>query len=108
MSYSPDRVAGTPGAGAELSDLAIDARRRLATVLDQLPADCAGVVLDVCGYLKGLQLVESERGWPRRSAKLVLRIGLDQAAGLLGLGAEARGPDTARARHWGERPDIVG
>lgn len=108
MSYSPDRIAGPAASGAETGDLAIDARRRLARLLDRLPADCAGVVLDVCGYLKGLQLVENERGWPRRSAKLVLRIGLDQAAGLLGLDAEARGPDMSQARHWGERPDIVG
>lgn len=108
MSYSPDRIAGTAGTGTDPGDLAIDARRRLAGLLDKLPADCAGVVLDVCGYLKGLQLVESERGWPRRSAKLVLRIGLDQAASLLGLEAQARGPDRTGTRHWGERPDIVG
>lgn len=108
MRYSPDRIAGQASAGAELDDLAIDARRRLLRLLDRLPADCAGVVLDVCGYLKGLQLVESERCWPRRSAKLVLRIGLDQAAGLLGLEAEGKGPETGRTRHWGERPDVVG
>ena len=108
MSYSADRIAGAARAGAEPGDLAIDARRRLARLLGQLPADCADVVLDVCGYLKGLQLVESERGWPRRSAKLVLRIGLDQAARLLGLEPQAEGPDRAKVRHWGERPNVVG
>lgn len=109
MSYSPDRVAGTVGgAAADPDDLAIDARRRLAGLLARMPDDCAGVVLDVCGYLKGLQVVESERGWPRRSAKLVLRIGLDHAAALLGLGEQAEGPDQSRIRQWGERPNVVG
>jgi hypothetical protein len=110
MSYSADRVAGNAGGGRarDLSDLAIDARRRLNELLADLPADCAGVVLDVCGFLKGLQQVESERGWPRRSAKLVLRIGLDQAARSLGLSAVASGPSQGRTRHWGERPTELG
>lgn len=110
MSYSADRVAGMQGGGRErdLSDLSIDARRRLGALMAELPADCAGVVLDVCGFLKGLQQVESERGWPRRSAKLVLRIGLDQAARMLGLSAVAKGPAEGRTRHWGDRPTELG
>jgi hypothetical protein len=80
--------------------------------------DCAGVVLDVCGLLKGLQTVEMERGWPRRSAKLVLRIGLEQLAQHYGLAARrpgrrrgGGGPGWARApvpsassSSGGERP----
>ena len=64
------------------------------------------MVLDVCGLLKGLQQVESERGWPRRSAKLVLRIGLEQAAGFFGLTGVPAGK--AKSRMWGERPTVVG
>jgi hypothetical protein len=61
-------------------------------------------VFDVCGLLKGLQTVESERGWPRRSAKMVLRIGLEQLATHWGLSAEARGRETASIDGWlGER-----
>ena len=62
-----------------------------------LPADCAGVVIDVCGWLKGLQEVERERGWPRRSAKLVLRIGLEQLAQHFGLGPYAVGKTRGRS-----------
>ncbi len=108
MSYSGAQMAGGKGASraAEISDLAADARRQLSALHAALPADCAGVVLDVCGLLKGLQQVESERGWPRRSAKLVLRIGLEQAAGVFGLTGAAG--ERAKARVWGERPTVVG
>lgn len=92
MSYSADHVAsGGPGHAGEVSDMAADARRRLADIHRGLPRDCADVVLDVCGLEKGLQQVEKERGWPRRSAKLVLRIGLDRLAELWGIGAVAVG-----------------
>lgn len=110
MSYSAAQVAGGNAAGhaAEIGDMAADARRALAEIHRVLPRDCAGVVLDVCGLLKGLQVVEHERGWPRRSAKLVLRIGLEQLAKHYGLSTEAVGPDSRRRRVWldeGARPD---
>lgn len=110
MSYNADRVAGGTGRGraADVGDLALDARRHLGELLDQLPKDCASAVLDVCGFLKGLQQVETERGWPRRSAKLVLRIGLDQAARTLGLCPVAQGPEHGKIRSWGERPTELG
>jgi hypothetical protein len=97
------------GGGADLSDLAADARTALAEIHRALPAECAGVVLDVCGWLKGLQEVERERGWPRRSAKLVLRIGLDQLAHVYGIGPYAVGRDHAKPRAWleaGARPEM--
>jgi hypothetical protein len=106
MSYSAAHVAGGKGAGhaGELTDMAADARKALARIHEALPRDCAEVVLDVCGLEKGLQQVETERGWPRRSAKLVLRIGLDRLAEVWGMGAVAVGRE-AGTRAWmeGER-----
>lgn len=108
MSYAGARVAGGRGrAGiAEISDLAADARRQLAQLHEALPADCAAAVIDVCGLLKGLQQVEIERGWPRRSAKLVLRIGLEQAAVFFRLTGSPAGK--RKPRMWGKRPTVVG
>ncbi|MEQ1901339.1 MAG: DUF6456 domain-containing protein [Devosia sp.] len=101
MTYSASRTAGSQQNHiADLSDLAADARKSLAELHAILPRDCAGVVLDVCGFLKGLQQVETERGWPRRSAKLVLRIGLDKLADHYGIGNHAIGKANGKPRNW--------
>jgi hypothetical protein len=111
MSYDAAHTAAGSGSGtgSEMTDMAAEARRQLSVVMRALPADCAGVVLDVCGLLKGLQTIEIERGWPRRSAKLVLRIGLEQAAKSFGLAPVAVGEPSSRRRAWreeGARPTV--
>lgn len=112
MSYSAAHTAGGgQNHAAEITDMAAEARKALREIPRVLPRDCADVVLDVCGLLKGLQVVESERGWPRRSAKLVLRIGLEQLAHHYGLSPEAVGVVSRRRHLWldeGARPTEVG
>jgi hypothetical protein len=111
MTYSASRVAGGPQHKNDISDLAADARRKLAEIHERLPPECASVVLDVCGFLKGLQEIERERGWPRRSAKLVLRIGLEQLAQYFGIAPLAAGSRRAQSRQWmddGARPTRFG
>jgi len=101
MSYDPARAARSRGSGApEIGDMAADARRRLAELMTVLPRDCADVVLDVCGMFKGLQAIERERGLPARSAKLVLRIALDDLARHFGLTPDAIGRDHAGLESW--------
>lgn len=111
MSYDPGRVGsgGRSGNGAaEASDSAASARQKLNGLASAIPADCWGVMLDVCGFGKGLQVIETERRWPRRSAKLVLRIGLEQLAQLFGLTPQATGTDRGPMRTWlPERLPIV-
>ena len=105
MSYDATRTASGGGSigPADISDNAMDARRKLDEIAALLPPDCRGVVFDVCGLLKGLQVVETERGWPRRSAKMVLRIGLEQLAAHWGLSSVATGRDTGRMDGWLEQ-----
>ncbi|MBJ3785147.1 DUF6456 domain-containing protein [Devosia sediminis] len=101
MSYDPGRVGAARGnAQGELADSAADARRRLAGLASRLPADCWGLLADICLYDKGLQQIEAERGWPRRAAKLVLRIGLEQSAMLFGLAPAAAGRERGAVQSW--------
>jgi hypothetical protein len=79
------------GSAAEIGDFAMDCRNQLTALLDILPNDCARVLLDVCGFDKGLQQIEFEMQWPRRSAKLVLRMALDHAANHWRIDAVAQG-----------------
>lgn len=102
MRYDATRTAhgGQAGGAPDIADFALDARRQLGVIAKALPAECAGVLMDVCGLLKGLQQVETERGWPRRSAKLVLRIALEQLAAYFGYEKAASGPSSAAIGGW--------
>ncbi len=79
------------GAKAALTDNALDARKRLERAVSILGPDLSGVVVDVCCFLKGLECVERERRWPPRSAKLMLRTGLDLLASHYGTRAGPNG-----------------
>lgn len=106
MSYEAASVGGRSSAANRVetaSDGAADARLRLNSLAAILPRDCWGVVFDVCGLGKGLQTIEVERRWPRRSAKLVLRIGLEQLATEFGLSPRASGAASGPQRNWLEQ-----
>lgn len=102
---------GRGGRGSrDLSHSAIDARRRVDAAIAAVGPELSGVLLDVCCFLKGLEIVERERQWPARSAKLMLKAGLGVLARHYGIAAAPDGTRPA-IRRWGAsdyRPTIGG
>jgi hypothetical protein len=97
--------------GTGFVDLVLAAKDRLARTLDAVGPEFAGLLLDVCCFLKGLETVERERRWPPRTARVVLSLALDRLARHYGIADEVRGAAGARTRVWqaeGARPTIDG
>ncbi|MFZ5740195.1 hypothetical protein BJ123_106116 [Rhodopseudomonas thermotolerans] len=95
---APTGRAGGGGAG-EMTDVVVAARQRVQLALDACGPEFSGILLDVCCFLRGLEDVERERGWPSRSAKVVLQLALDRLARHYGLAAHG-GPAKLRLRSW--------
>ncbi|MCK5712807.1 MAG: DNA replication protein, partial [Hyphomicrobiaceae bacterium] len=87
----------------DMLDNVAAARERVGRALAVVGPELAGVLIDVCCHLKGLEAAEREAGWPQRSGKVVLQLALSRLARHYGLGESASHatPRAAQVRHWG-------
>jgi hypothetical protein len=92
------RVSGA-GAAA-MTEATVAARQRVRHALTAVGPEFAGLLLDVCCFLKRLEDVERERRWPSRSAKVVLQLALDRLARHYGYRRELRGALRQSVRTW--------
>lgn len=95
---------GVPGTGVDLSDNALAARERVNRALATVGPELAGILIDVCCYLKGLEALERQSGWPQRSGKIILQIALQRLArhyGLVPFVCPAANAGPAKIHHWG-------
>ena len=111
MARSQSQRSGNTFGQAEMLDSTIAARQRFNRAIQAVGPELAPVLTDVCCFLKGLETAERENHWPKRSAKLVLKIALSSLARHYGLvtASKPERPNRKRMRHWaapGYRPEI--
>jgi len=94
------RPRGSGGSAGEMTDLIVASRQRVQLALQACGPEFSGLLMDVCCFLRGLEDVEHERGWPPRSAKVVLQLALDRLARHYGLVRETRAEANAHVRTW--------
>ncbi len=94
--------------GLSPTEAMIAARKRLDAAYTALGPDLTGLLVDICGFDKGLEALERERGWPVRSGKVVVRVALASLARHYGYSDAARGRDDAPSVSWsaGPRPSM--
>ena len=102
-SWDPTSNFGNKGGGRKpsegLTDRVLGARQRLNNAIDAVGPEFSAILLDVCCFLKGMEQIERERQWPRRSAKLLLKAAL--AALARHYSPEDNAVRRSKIQHWG-------
>jgi hypothetical protein len=85
-----------------LRDEVIAAKERVMRALDAVGPELAGVLVDICCELKGLEEAERSHDWPQRAGKVVLQLALTRLARHYGLDVPSELPRRRKGiRHWG-------
>ena len=91
---------GPSGGVANFTEATMTARQRVNAALEAVGPEFSGLLIDLCCFLKGLEYLERARGWPTRSAKVVVQLALDRLARHYGFMAQVHGKGDALIRTW--------
>lgn len=104
MSWSPTHHVDKSRNGLAMNptEAATAARQRMNQALQFVGPELSGILIDLCGFDKGLETIESERQWPSRSGKLIARLALECLARHYGYQDTATGKRNAPTTAWRE------
>jgi hypothetical protein len=87
VDFTAPVVAGRRGAkGQDIPEMVLAAKQRFSRALAAVGPGLSDILTDICCHLIGLEAAERQKGWPQRSAKVVLQIALDRLAAHYGMG----------------------
>jgi hypothetical protein len=101
MDWTRPAVDGSSGEGMSVSDRVVAARLRVDRALKAVGPDFSGILIDICGFGKGVEVLEREQALPVRSGKVALAFALRMLARHYGLANTATGLKTGRIQSAG-------
>ncbi|MCZ8188106.1 MAG: DUF6456 domain-containing protein [Beijerinckiaceae bacterium] len=91
MDWTRPAVDGSAGEGLALGEQVVAARQRVDRALRAVGPDFSGILVDICGFGKGVEALEREQALPVRSGKIALAFALRVLARHYGLDNLATG-----------------
>jgi len=86
IDWSAPCISGTRAAKPDdMPEKVLAAKHRFAAAMNAVGPELDNLLFDLCCDLRGVKEVEDVRGWPRASAKVVIRIALERLARHYGL-----------------------
>jgi hypothetical protein len=82
------------------TEAAMAARQRVDQALRAVGPEFSGLLFDLCGFCKGLEVIERDRGWPARSGKVVVKLALASLARHYGFDDMAMGRKQGHMQVW--------
>jgi hypothetical protein len=86
--------------GLNPTEAMIAARQRVDHALRAVGPEFSSLLMDICGFGKGLEVIEQQHGWPQRSGKVAVQLALNCLARHYGLDDVAIGQINSPMRRW--------